>query len=103
MTRIAAALLTVFFLVALASAALAADAYNGVRLAERWCATCHIVSPVQQRGTTQAPPFSEVAKKEHIDAPMLALFLLLPHPRMPDMGLSRSEAADLAAYIVTLK
>ena len=103
MTRIAAALLTVSFLVAFSSAASAADPYNGVRLAERWCATCHIVSSVQQRGTTQAPTFSEVAKKEHIDAPSLALFLLLPHPKMPDMNLSRNEAADLAAYIVSLK
>jgi hypothetical protein len=34
---------------------------------------------------------------------MLALFLLLPHPKMPDMSLSRSEAADLAAYIVSFK
>ena len=38
-----------------------------------------------------------------MDAPMLALFLLLPHPKMPDMALSRNEAADLAAYIVSLK
>ncbi len=84
-------------------AAWAANAANGKTLAERWCATCHIVSPVQQRGTTQAPPFAEVAKREHMDAPMLALFLLLPHPKMPDMNLTRNEAADLAAYIVSLK
>jgi hypothetical protein len=31
------------------------------------------------------------------------LFLLDPHAKMPDMGLSRTEAADLAAYIATLK
>jgi hypothetical protein len=29
--------------------------------------------------------------------------LLDPHPKMPDMGLSRSDAADLAAYIAALK
>jgi hypothetical protein len=34
---------------------------------------------------------------------MLAFFLLTPHPRMPDMNLSRSEAADLAAYIMMQK
>jgi hypothetical protein len=34
---------------------------------------------------------------------MLAYFLLTPHPRMPDMGLTRSEAADLAAYIKNQK
>jgi hypothetical protein len=33
------------------------------------------------------------------DSAKLALFLLYPHPKMPDMNLSRSEAADLAAYI----
>jgi hypothetical protein len=29
--------------------------------------------------------------------------LLDPHPKMPDMGLTRSEAADLAAYIASLR
>ena len=102
MTRLTAALFSFIALAAPASA-WAADAANGKRLAERWCATCHIVSSIQQRGTTHTPPFSEVAKKEHMDAPALALFLLLPHPKMPDMALSRNEAADLAAYIISLK
>ena len=102
MTRMVTALLSLTIL-ATPGTALAADAANGKRLAERWCVTCHIVSPVQQRGTTQTPPFSEIAKKDHMDAQMLALYLLLPHPKMPDMNLTRSEAADLAAYIVTLK
>jgi hypothetical protein len=35
------------------------------------------------------------------DAAKLALYLLTPHPKMPDMSLSRAEAADLAAFIVT--
>jgi hypothetical protein len=26
-----------------------------------------------------------------------------PHPKMPNMSLSRTEAADLAAYIASLK
>lgn len=102
MTRLVAALL-LFTILAAPSNAWAANATNGQRLAERWCASCHVVASGQKHGSTQAPPFSEVAKKEHMDAPMLALFLLLPHPRMPDMALSRAEAADLAAYIVSLK
>jgi mono/diheme cytochrome c family protein len=102
MTRSFAVLL-VAAVVALPAVARAADADNGKRLAERWCAACHVVSSAQHSGNTQAPPFSEVAKKKHVDAPMLALFLLLPHPKMPDMGLSRAEAADLATYIVSLK
>ncbi|MGB8525505.1 MAG: cytochrome c, partial [Rhodoplanes sp.] len=26
-----------------------------------------------------------------------------PHPKMPDMSLTRTEAADLAAYILSLR
>ena len=102
MTRLIAALLSLIVLAAPASA-WAADAANGKTLAERWCATCHVVGPEQKHATTQAPPFSEVAKRPHIDAPMVAFYLMAPHPKMPDMNLSRNEAADLAAYIVTLK
>jgi mono/diheme cytochrome c family protein len=84
--------------------ALAADADNGGRLAHRWCAACHVVSATQRQSTTdQAPPFATIAKIPGFDAAKIALFLLDPHPKMPDMALSRSEAADLAAYIAMLK
>jgi len=83
--------------------ACAADAFKGETLAKRWCATCHIVASDQQRGTTQTPPFSAVARKPDFNERTLAYFLLTPHPRMPDMNLTRSEAADLAAYIKTQK
>jgi mono/diheme cytochrome c family protein len=77
----------------------AADALKGETLAKRWCATCHVVSSQQQQGTTQSPPFSAIAGKPGFNETTLAYFLLTPHPRMPDMSLTRSEAADLAAYI----
>jgi mono/diheme cytochrome c family protein len=79
--------------------AFAADARKGEVLAKRWCIACHIVSSDQPQGTTQASPFSAVATKPNFNEITLAYFLLMPHPRMPDMNLSRSEAADLAAYI----
>ena len=85
------------------SGASAADAANGGVLARRWCAACHVVSPDQRSGNSQVAPFSTIAKKPNFDAAQLALFLLAPHPPMPDMGFSRSEAADLAAYIATQK
>ena len=81
----------------------AADADNGSRLAHRWCEACHIVTPTQQRPASDtAPPFATIAKKPGNSASSIALFLLDPHPKMPDMSLSRTEAADLAAYIVSL-
>lgn len=82
-------------------AANAADAANGEVLARRWCAACHIVAADQQSGSTQTAPFSAIARKPGFDAGQLALFLMTPHPVMPNMTLSRSEAADLAAYIAT--
>lgn len=88
-----------FAIVALAPAPAAADAAKGEVLAKRWCATCHIVAADQQRGTTQAPAFSTMANRANFDAGKVALFLLDPHPKMPDMNLTRAEAADLAAFI----
>jgi mono/diheme cytochrome c family protein len=85
------------------SAARAADASNGEVLAKRWCATCHVVASDQRGPAGDAPPFASVAKRPDFDAHKLAFFLLNPHPKMPDMGLSRREAEDLSAYIATLK
>jgi len=48
-------------------------------------------------------PFATIAKTPGFDAARIALFLLDPHPKMPDMGLSRTDAGDLAAYIATFK
>jgi len=77
---------------------------NGERLAHRWCAACRVVSAKQRQVTTdQAPPFASIAKTPDFDAGKIALFLLDPHPKMPDMGLSRTDSQDLAAYIATLK
>jgi len=78
---------------------IAADAHHGAELARRWCAACHIVAPDQTNGSTQAPPFSAIANRPGFDVNRLAYFLLNPHPKMPDMGLSRIDAGDLAAYI----
>ena len=83
--------------------AFAADAYNGETLAHRWCAACHVVSATQHSATTdQAPPFATIARRPGFDAAKIARFLLDPHPKMPDMSLTRAEAADLAAYIASL-
>jgi mono/diheme cytochrome c family protein len=101
MSRTVTGVLSFIALAALSSAAFAADAANGGMLAERWCVACHVIASDQQRGSTQAPPFSAIADKPDFNAGKLAVFLLEPHPKMPNMNLSRNEAADLAAYIAT--
>lgn len=103
MKQMIVALACVVLLTAAVPSARAADAYQGGVLAKRWCAACHVVAADQARGSTQAPPFSEIANKPGLTAASIALFLLRPHPPMPDMNLSRNEAADLAAYIESQK
>ncbi|RDV05348.1 c-type cytochrome [Undibacter mobilis] len=99
MIRPFVAFVPVIAILALSQSAAAADAGKGEVLAKRWCAACHVVSTDQQSANGQAPPFSAIGKTPDLDPSRLALFLLLPHPKMPDMALSRGEAADLAAYI----
>jgi mono/diheme cytochrome c family protein len=91
-------------LCALPAKAVAADAIQGKAIAERWCASCHLVENAQKSAPTdQAPPFTSLAARPDFSAARLALLLLEPHPNMPKLALSRSEIADLADYIQTLK
>ena len=89
-------------MLALTSSAFAADVNHGEAVVKRWCAECHMVA-ANQKGSTEAPPFSAIAKRPDFDAAKIAFFLLDPHPKMPNMHLSRMEVADVAAYIATLK
>lgn len=75
------------------------DPANGEILARRWCASCHIVSADQKSGESDAPTFAGIGRRGEITSEGLALFLLSPHPNMPDMALTRKEVADLVAYI----
>jgi mono/diheme cytochrome c family protein len=84
------------------SAGSAADIRQGEQLARRWCAGCHLVAADQRQAMTEAPPFASIAGRPDFDANRLAFFLLEPHPKMPNMSLSRAEAGDIAAYIGSL-
>jgi mono/diheme cytochrome c family protein len=88
---------------ALAQPALAADPFNGERLAERWCAACHVVTATQREANADAPPFEEIAKRPGFTEVGLSTFLQDPHAKMPNMNLSRIEAGDIAAYVAKLK
>ena len=75
------------------------DANKGALLAQRWCASCHIVSATQGKGSDATPSFASIAQRADFSVEKLAFFLLDPHPVMPRMALSRDEARDIAAYI----
>lgn len=85
------------------SRAVAADPDQGATLAKRWCATCHLVDSDQKQASADVPPFAAIAQKPDFSPEKIAAFLIEPHPKMPNFPLSRSEAADIAAYIGTLR
>jgi mono/diheme cytochrome c family protein len=85
------------------SAVMAADADHGAEIAKRWCSTCHLVDNSQAQASADVPPFATIARKTDFTAEKVAFFLLDPHPKMPNFPLSRTEAADVAAYIGSLR
>jgi mono/diheme cytochrome c family protein len=95
-----AAFLTIFF-GAVPHIRAAGNAENGKIIAQRWCAECHVVSSEQRRASEAVPTFAWVARQPDFNVFRLAFLLLDPHPKMPNMSLTRQEASDLAAYIAT--
>lgn len=83
--------------------ATAADPGHGKNIAERWGAECHVVESGKTTATDQAPSFAQIARAPDFDQNKLAFLLLSPHPNMPSLSLKRTEIADLAEYIRSLK
>ena len=83
---------------------MAADVSAGGRVAQTWCKNCHDVSPgAKIMHDTGAPPFGVVANSKGKTSAALANFLYTSHNLMPDYSLTRQEAADVSAYIMSLK
>ena len=99
MRLIATAPLAALLLFSPAKAA-APDPEHGEKIARRWCAACHVVAADQNRASADVPSFFDIARRKTNDD--LTSFLTDPHPKMPDMSLTREEIADVAAYIRSL-
>jgi mono/diheme cytochrome c family protein len=84
------------------SALAAGDVEHGEQLARRWCSGCHLVARDQSQASADVPPFSSIARMPNFTPEKIAFFLLDPHPKMPNLGLSRRDADDIAAYIGSL-
>lgn len=99
--RRAGPLAAALFILILPPPALAADAKNGEALARRSCAVCHVVAEDQDRKPNVAPAFAEIAKKPGFNVERLIEARKPPHPPIPP-NLPPEQAADIAAYILTL-
>jgi len=81
------------------------DPKAGQDLAEKLCTSCHIVSKQAASASVSAdvPSFIAIANKPGQTAEAIAGRIVIPHPPMPQIHLTRNEIADLAAYILSLR
>jgi cytochrome c len=81
------------------------DPKKGRELAERVCSTCHIVSEQATSGavTADVPSFAAIADKPDQSLERLAGRIVIPHPPMPAIALTREEIVNVVSYIMTLK
>lgn len=80
------------------------DPVKGRALAERACVACHVVSeravsPV----AADVPTFAAIANKPGQTMEAIAGRIVIPHPPMPAISLSREEIGNVVAYIMTLR
>ena len=84
------------------SAQAAGTPQAGQAIAERWCASCHVVTAEQTQASADVPSFRSIAMKTgKLD--WLSGFLAEPHPPMPNFSLTRQEIQDLVAYFESLR
>jgi mono/diheme cytochrome c family protein len=79
------------------------DPERGKQLAESLCTTCHLVDAGQEQANVDVPSFHEIAGKAGQTAGAIMAHIVLPKHPMPTIPLTKSELADLAAYIMSLR
>jgi mono/diheme cytochrome c family protein len=81
------------------------DVKTGGQLAEKLCVTCHIVGREAGAASVPAdvPSFEHIANMPGQTAEAIAGRIVVPHPPMPQIQLTREEIGDLAVYILSLR
>lgn len=81
----------------------AQTADDGRALAQRRCASCHLVDRDAGSGSDAAPPFRLMANDPAYTSSRLKGWLADPHPPMPNVNLTRREIDALVAHIRSLR
>jgi mono/diheme cytochrome c family protein len=82
----------------------AQDIGRGREMAERWCASCHVVARSAQTGRADGlPTFPAIAARQETTAASLRGAMTAGHGRMPDFSLAPRDQEDLIAYISSLR
>jgi mono/diheme cytochrome c family protein len=78
------------------------DPAAGLELASQLCTACHIVGD-ERVGSDVAPPFRAIARDPEITVTELHGWIGPRHPRLPGLALSPKQAADINAYLDSLR
>ena len=81
------------------------DARTGQEVASKLCSGCHIVGAEAASAAMPAdvPTFMEIANTPGQTAEAIAGRIVIPHPPMPQIELTREEIGDVATYIMSLR
>jgi cytochrome c len=81
------------------------DAKTGHEIASKLCSGCHIVDSTSAGAAMSAdvPTFEEIANQPGQTAQTIAGRIVIPHPPMPTINLTRVEIGDVAAYILSMR
>ncbi len=89
---------------ALAQPAEPGDPSRGGAIADKLCSSCHATDPQGARVIRgDVPSFRAIAASPRTTPERLAGAIILPHPVMPNVPLTRQEIRDIIAYIMSLK
>ncbi len=79
------------------------DGVAGARIAQTWCANCHVVTDSPARAGDSVPSFPAIAARVSTTMMSLHVFLQTPHAQMPNFQLSRQEIDDVSTYLLGLR
>ncbi len=76
---------------------------EGHHLAQKTCATCHVIVPNGFGSWTDAPSFESIANRPGITQQWLAAFVQKPHMHMVMDQYTPAQANAIASFILSLR
>jgi mono/diheme cytochrome c family protein len=75
----------------------------GQKLAQKYCADCHVIESTPKPAWNDPPPFQTTANRSDVTAASLVAHIRKPHANLATNARPPAEAEALAAYILSLR
>jgi cytochrome c len=76
---------------------------TGQKLAQKYCADCHVIELTPKPAWNDPPPFQATANRPDVTAATLAAHIRKPHGNVATNARPPADADALAAYILSLR